>query len=162
MTDDQRWPLARDGLAVVSIGASLFLLVLLALPSEGSLAAPLRAGLWAALGRAALAIPLVLLLLGLVTLTRSVAPGAALPRARLVGLAILAASALPAQDFVESGASGSVGHVLGTGMVGLVGGPGAALLLVLGLIVGTLLTFDVAFIGLLRFNKLREDEGARN
>src|SRR5215207_1581383 len=86
---EQRWPLARDGLAVVAIGLGLFLVVLLVLPAEGLVARRLRDSLWRLFGQAAFVVPMAMLLGGVGVLARTLAPDARLPYSRVVGLATL-------------------------------------------------------------------------
>jgi hypothetical protein len=161
MATEQRWPLARDGLAVISIGLGLFVTALLLLPTDGRLATPVRDGLWQLLGRAALGLPVGMVLVGVLALYRSLVPSAALPTSRLLGLALLVAAVVPAQHFVELGASGVAGQAVGALLLDLLGGVGTALLLGLLLVIGALLTFDVAVVDLVRF-RVREGDVARN
>jgi hypothetical protein len=148
-------PLARDGLAVVSIALALLLGVVIFLPAEGLVAGPLQDGIGLLLGRATFMLPLGLLVTGVVVLARGLRPDSPLPYARLAGVTIIALAALPTQHLVglDPGASqaraaaheggGLVGHALSTALLDALGGPGTAIVLSLMLVLGSLLTFDI-------------------
>jgi hypothetical protein len=140
---EQRWPLARDGLAVIAVGFGLFMLVLLILPAEGRLAALTRDLLVRLFGSSAFVSPVALVLGGAVALARSLAPQATLPYTRLAGLGCLALATLPTQHLIVSESGGLIGSAIGNLLVDLVGGPATVFVLVLTLVIGALLTFDV-------------------
>jgi hypothetical protein len=91
--DDRGGQLVRDGLAVVAVALAAVCAVVLVLPGEGLVAAPLHAALAYLLGDAAFILPLALLLAGVLTLVRSARPETRLPYPRLVGVTLMALAA---------------------------------------------------------------------
>jgi 4TM region of DNA translocase FtsK/SpoIIIE len=140
---EQRWPLARDGVAVVAVGLGLFLMVLLVLPAEGLVARPLRDWLWHLFGQAAFVVPIAMLLGGVVVLARTLAPDARLPYSRMVGLSTLALASLPVQHLIASESAGLAGHGMARLLLDLIGQPATVFVLAVTLLVGVVLTFDV-------------------
>ncbi len=150
-----RWPLVRDGLAVLAIALGIFLGVVVFLPSEGRVAGPLRDALALLLGRGTFLLPIVLVASGAAVLTRSLFPEVPIPFARLTGAALLAAAALPSMQLVglEPGESlaraqardggGLVGHWLATGLLEWLGGPATTALLAGAIAIGLLLASDL-------------------
>jgi hypothetical protein len=143
VASEQRWPLARDGLALVALGLGLFLIVLLIVPAEGRLGVPVREGLSYLLGSSAFLLPLALIVGGIVTLARSLAVDAPLPWTRLLGLGLLAVACLPTQHLLAPGSAGLIGATFGNLLLELVGGPVTIFVMLLMLLIGVLLTFDV-------------------
>jgi hypothetical protein len=141
--DEARWPLVRDGLAVLVLGLAALLAVVLLLPAEGRIARPLHDALGRLLGHSAFLLPLALVVAGSLLLVRSIRPQASLPRWRLIGLGVLAAGVLPAQDLLAPDDAGLVGAGLRATLLDWLGLP-ATLVALLGLLIGgVLLTFAV-------------------
>jgi hypothetical protein len=136
----QRGPLVRDGLAVLALFCATLTAVVLFLPAEGWLATPLHDGLFGVLGRTSFAVPLLLVLTGILILRR----GRRTPTLRLIGLGVLGATALPAEHFLAPQSAGALGEALANALLSAVGGTGAALILVPGLVLGTFLVFKRA------------------
>lgn len=137
-----RWPLARDGLAVLALALAALCGVVLFLPAEGRVARPLHVALGALLGRAAFLLPTGLFVAGTILLVRGVRPAARLPGWRLLGLGLLAMGVIGAEDAIQPGGAGLVGAWLRGVLLDWLGAP--ASLVALGLLVGVggLLTFE--------------------
>jgi hypothetical protein len=124
-----------------------FLAVIVFIPSEGRVAAPLHAGLDALLGRAAFLLPLGLAFVGTLVLVRRLRPTVRMPARRLAGIgatfiAVLAIEHLLPRAANDAG-TGLIGQWLSTLMLDLLGGPGTSLALALLLGLGIALTFDL-------------------
>jgi hypothetical protein len=124
-----------------------FLAVIVFIPSEGRIAAPLHALVHALLGRAAFVLPLGLAFVGTLVLVRRLRPSARMPARRLAGIgaifiAVLAIEHLLPRPADEAG-TGLLGQWLSTLMLDVLGGPGASLALALLLALGVALTFDL-------------------
>jgi 4TM region of DNA translocase FtsK/SpoIIIE len=143
VASQQRWPLARDGLAVVGVGLGLFVTVVLIVPAEGRIGVPMREGLSHLLGSSAFLLPVALILGGVVTLVHSLAPDVQLPFSRLFGLALLAVASLPTRHLLAADSAGVIGATLGSVALDLVGGPATVFVMLLMLLIGALLTFDI-------------------
>ncbi len=153
--DHGRWPLIRDGVALLAVVLGIFLGIVVFLPTEGRVASPAHDFVTLLLGRAVFLLPIGLFAGGVVTLVRSFLPEAPIPYARLVGVALLAFALPPTLHLVgaegqpslqralahEGG--GYVGHWISTGLLDSVGGPATAALLACAFGVGLLLSFDV-------------------
>ncbi|MBV9168851.1 MAG: DNA translocase FtsK 4TM domain-containing protein [Chloroflexi bacterium] len=155
---DERWPLVRDGAAVVALALAALCAVVLMLPSEGRVAAPLHQALVALLGQAAFVLPVALCVGGVLLLVRSVRPTLRLPRGRIVGLCVLAITVVAAEDRFAPNGGGIVGAWLSGQLEDLLGGPAAALVLLGGLLCGTLLTFHVRLRELARLRRRSADQ----
>jgi S-DNA-T family DNA segregation ATPase FtsK/SpoIIIE len=138
----------RDGLGVLAIGVAVLLATVLFIPAEGRIAAPLHAVLEALLGQAAFVLPVGLLIVGSLTLVRSFRPDLALPYSRMAGLVLLALVVVPAQHFVNQ-SSGLAGRWLGGMLLDWLGGPATTVALVVVLLIGVLLAFDLTLAQLL-------------
>ena len=136
--EERRAPLVGDGLAVLAIAAAATLAVLIFLPAEGVLSAPLHQALGTLFGRSAFLLPVVLVLGGVLRLAH-----VPLPRGRLVGLSLLAVAVLAAEHVLIGGDAGVVGRWLAETLLQSVGAIGTAAALVCGVLVGALLTFGV-------------------
>jgi hypothetical protein len=150
----------RDGLAVLALAVAALCAVVLVLPSEGRIAAPLHDALGALLGHAAFALPLGLGLGAVLLLVRSVRPNVALPRRRLIGLGLLALSVLAADDHLAPNGGGLVGAWLTGQLQDWLGAPASAIVLVCGLIAGTLLTFRIGLRDAQRWWRAQRRAGA--
>ena len=135
---DRRLPLVADGVAAVLAGSAAVAGVLLLLPAEGFLSAPLHQGLLALLGQTAYVLPPLLLLGAAIRLLQ-----VPLPTARLVGLALLLLAVPAAEQMLVDGAAGAVGRVLAEVLVSAIGAAGGVAVLIAMLAAGTFLTFGV-------------------
>jgi len=127
-----------DGLAVVALILAALTGVVTFLPAQGYIATPLHDGLHAWLGRLTFALPLVLLVGGVVRLLH-----VAVPVGRLSGLAMLLVAVFVAEHLVSAGDSGLAGQWLATLLQDALGQVPTALVVVASLIVGGILTFGV-------------------
>ena len=135
---ERQAPLVADGLAALAVSAAGVSAVAIFLPAEGFLSAPLHDGLGLLLGRSAFALPLLLVLVGILRLVR-----VPLPVVRLVGLGMLLLAVLAAEHLLVAGDAGAVGRWLADGLLSVLGGVGAAITLVVALGLGAGLTFGV-------------------
>jgi hypothetical protein len=136
--EDRRGPLVADGLAVVAVALAGLSAVVIFLPPQGYLATPLHDGLGVLFGRLTFALPLLLLLGGLVRLTR-----VAVPVGRLVGLAVLLVVVLASQYLLGTGDAGLAARWLATLLLDALGGVATGAVLLTGLVIGVLMTFGV-------------------
>ena len=136
--DERGRQLALDGLAVVAIVLAALTGVVTFLPAQGFIATPLHDALGALLGRLAFALPLVLLVGGVVRLLH-----VPVPVARLSGLALLLLAVLVAEDLLKAGDSGLAGRWLATLVHDAIGDVAMLLLVLATLVLGGLLTFGV-------------------
>jgi hypothetical protein len=130
--------LIGDGLAVLAIAMAGVLTVLIMVPAEGFLSAPLHQALGAVLGRSAFLLPVLLILGGVLRLMH-----VPLPRARMVGLVLLSVTVLASEHLLAWGDAGLVGRILAEAMNGALGSIGSAAALLCGLAAGAILTFGV-------------------
>jgi hypothetical protein len=135
---EERAPLVADGLAVVAVAVAGVLAVVLFLPAEGFVAAPLRRALELVLGRTAFMLPLLLVLVASLRLVP-----VALPTTRLVGLGLLLIAVLAAEHALVPGDAGVVGAWLEHAFVSALGGPAAAVVVIVAIATGAWLTFGV-------------------
>src|SRR5262245_43871021 len=98
-------PLVADGLAALTIGLAGVSAVVIFLPAEGFIAAPLHSAFEALFGRTAFIVPPLLLVAGSVRLVR-----VPLPTARLLGVGMLLVSVLAAEQLLHAGDAGAVGQ----------------------------------------------------
>jgi hypothetical protein len=133
-----RAPLVADGLAVVAVALAALTGVVIFLPAQGFVATPLRDGLGFLLGRVTFALPVLLLLGGVVRLAHG-----PLPRAQLVGLALLLIGVLVGEHQLNAGDAGLAGRWLATLLMDALGGVAPVLLVLADLVVGACLTFGV-------------------
>ncbi|HYY88072.1 MAG TPA: DNA translocase FtsK 4TM domain-containing protein [Chloroflexota bacterium] len=150
-----RWPLIRDGLAVLAVALGCFFGVVVFLPAEGRIAAPLHELLGLLFGRASFVLPIGLVIGGGLALVRSFLPEVPLAESRLAGLVVITLAALPAEHLIGLGPNGSlaraeahegaglVGHWTGSLLLEWLGGPATAVVLIAALLIGTLLAFDL-------------------
>ena len=141
--EGSRWPLVRDGLAVLGLGLAALCGVVLFLPADGRIARPLHDALGVLLGQAAFLLPVGLFVGGALLLVRSVRPDVALPRRRLLGLGLLTAGVLPAEDVLGPDNAGLVGAWLRGVLLDWLGPPLTALALVGLVLAGVVLTFGI-------------------
>jgi type IV secretory pathway VirB2 component (pilin) len=127
-----------DGLAVVVLILAALTGVVVFLPAQGYIATPLHDGLHALLGRLTFALPVVLLVGGVTRLLH-----VAVPVGRLGGLAVLLVAVLVAEHLVSAGDSGLAGQWLATLLQDALGQLATALLVLVALVVGGVLTFGV-------------------
>ncbi len=137
---DRRLPLVADSVAALLAGSAAVSGVLLLLPAEGFLSAPLHQGLLALLGQTAFVLPPLLLLAAALRLLQ-----VPLPTVRLFGLALLVVSVPAAEQLLIDGAAGAVGRALAEALANALGAAGAVAVLLAMLATGTILTFGVRF-----------------
>jgi DNA translocase FtsK/SpoIIIE-like protein len=119
--------------------------VIVFLPPEGRIAAPLHAAVWALLGQASFMLPVGLAFVGLVSIVNTLRPNVPLPRRRLAGMGLIAAGLLPIEHLLSNGGEGTglVGRWLSSTLLELLAGPGTLLVLVAVLGLGIWLAFDL-------------------
>jgi hypothetical protein len=137
---------------MVALLLAAFSSVIIFLPPEGRIAVPLHDALGVLLGRATFMLPLALAFVGLVSIVSALRPNVALPRRRLVGVALIAIAIPPSEHLLGSGGDGTglIGNWLSSSLLDLVGGPLTLLVLVSVLGLGTLLAFDLRLIRVMR------------
>jgi hypothetical protein len=131
--------------AAASLLLAAFLAVIVFLPGEGRIAAPLHDALNVLLGRAAFMLPLALAFLGVLLVVRRFQPRVAFPRRRIGGVALIALTVLPFEHLLggEQSGSGAIGRWLSSTLIELFGEAAALLLLLVLLGFGILLAFNV-------------------
>jgi len=129
----------------VALLLAAFFAVIVFLPPEGRIAAPLHGLLDVLLGRAAFLLPLLLAFVGVVVIVRRLQPTAVLPAPRLVGIACLTLAVVGGEHLLASDPDGTglLGKWLTTWLVDLVGRQLTIVLMVGLLAIGTLLVFDL-------------------
>jgi hypothetical protein len=134
-----------NGVAAASLLLAAFLTVIMCVPGEGRIAAPLHDALNVLLGRATFMLPLALAFVGFLLVVRRFRPGVAFPRRRLGGVALIALTVLSFQHLLggEQAGSGAVGQWLSSMLIELFGQAAALLLLLVLLGFGILLAFNV-------------------
>jgi hypothetical protein len=130
--------LAADGLAVLALVLAALTGVVTFLPAQGYIATPLHDGLGMLLGRLAFALPLLLLVAGVVRLLR-----VEVPVGRVIGLALLGIGVLVAEHLLSAGDSGLAGRWAATALLDALGVLATLVLVLATLAVGGLLTFGV-------------------
>jgi hypothetical protein len=128
--------------AGTSLVAAAVAAVIVFWPPEGRVLAPLPDAFEGLLGQAAFLVPLGLVLPGAFGLVRRARPGLALPRRRLVGLALIALALLPAERLMGD-STGLLGNWLTDVFVDLFGSPLTVVAIVTLVGVGVLLAFDI-------------------
>jgi hypothetical protein len=131
--------------AAASLLLAAFLAVIVFLPGEGRIAAPLHDALNVLLGRAAFMLPLGLAFLGVLLVVRRFRPRVVFPRRRICGVALIALTVLPFEHLLggEQAGSGAIGQWLSSMLIELFGEAAALLLLLVLLGFGILLAFNV-------------------
>src|SRR5215813_13250855 len=118
-------PLLADGLAALTIGLAGFSAVVIFLPAEGFIAAPLHSAFEALLGRTAFIVPPLLLLVGCARLVR-----VPLPIGQLLG------SVLAAEQLLRAGDAGAAGQWAADALTAALGAVGTTVVLVCALGIG--------------------------
>ena len=131
-------PLLADGLAALTIGLAGFSAVVIFLPAEGFIAAPLHSAFEALLGRTAFIVPPLLLLVGCARLVR-----VPLPIGQLLGVSMLLVSVLTAEQLLRAGDAGAAGQWAADALTAALGGVGTTVVLVCALGIGACLTFGI-------------------
>jgi hypothetical protein len=135
----------------VAAGAILLLAafcsVIVFLPAEGRVAAPLHDAVDVLLGRASFMLPLALACVGVVLIVRRLRPAASLPRRRLSGVTLVGVGVLASEHLLANDRAGTglIGTWLTAWLVDLLGTPFTIAALFALLALGTLLAFDVRF-----------------
>jgi hypothetical protein len=134
-----------NGVAAASLLLAAFLTVIMFVPGEGRIAAPLHDALNVLLGRAAFMLPLGLAFLGVLLVVRRFRPRVVFPRRRIGGVALIALTVLPFEHLLggEQAGSGAIGQWLSSMLIELFGEAAALLLLLVLLGFGILLAFNV-------------------
>jgi S-DNA-T family DNA segregation ATPase FtsK/SpoIIIE len=151
------WRLVGGAAALLSLVVGVVAeLAVLAPPPSGALGEPTRRLINQAVGWTAPLLPLWPIVLGLLGLYRSIRPQFAMPVGRLWGAALANLALIGLLHVLPIGAStglaraqegkggGLVGYALGSGLSEALGPAAALALLSVGLILGLLLTFDIA------------------
>lgn len=124
-----------------------FLAIIVFLPPEGRVAAPLHATVDQLLGRAAFVLPLGCALTGAILVARTISPGLTVPIGRVAGVVVLFVAVLVGEQLLagsqpETG-SGVVGAWLSGTLTDLFGTVLTAALVLLALVVGVALVFGL-------------------
>ena len=135
----------RQAPPLIAFALAAFFAVMIFLPPEGRLGAPLHDGLGLLLGRATFMVPLALVVAGVLFVVRALRPATPLPRRRLGGVGLIALAVLPSEHLLANADDGTglIGRWLSSWLLDLLGGPGTLVLLVAVLGLGVLLAFDV-------------------
>jgi hypothetical protein len=135
----------RQAPPLIAFALAAFSAVMIFLPPEGRIGAPLHDGLALLLGRATFMLPLALVVAGVLLVVRELRPSMPLPRRRLAGVGLMALAVLPSEHLLANADDGTglIGKWLSTWLLDLLGGPGTLVLLVAVLGLGALLAFDV-------------------
>jgi hypothetical protein len=133
------------GAAAVCLLLAAFCGVIVFLPPDGRISAPLHDGLDVLLGRASFMLPLALAFVGVVLLVRQLRPAARLPRRRLVGVVLVAVDVVASEHLLANGRDGTglIGQWLTRWLVDLFGPPLTVALLIGVIGVGAALAFNV-------------------
>jgi hypothetical protein len=139
------WPTVRHNLGPACVLLAAFLAVVVFLPPEGRIMAPLHEALLMLFGRATFMVPLGLAFVGGLLLITRVRPDVRVPGRRVAGVGLIAVVARASENLLANGTGGTgrVGEWLSGGLLDLLGGPITIMLLVSLLAAGTLLAFDV-------------------
>jgi hypothetical protein len=138
MAGEVQAPLVGDGLAALAIGLAGVSVVVIFLPAEGFIAAPLHSTFEALLGRTAFIVPAFLLLVGCIRLLR-----VPLPIGQLLGMSMLLVSVLAAEQLLRAGDAGAAGQWAADALTAALGAVGATVVLVCALGIGAWLTFGI-------------------
>ena len=122
-----------------------FFAVIVFLPAEGRIAAPLHGLLAVLLGRAAFLLPVLLAFVGVVLIVRRVRSNAVLPGQRSLGIGLLTLAVVGGEHLLASDPDGTglLGKWLTTWLVDLVGAQLTIVLLVGLVAIGTVLVFNL-------------------
>lgn len=135
----------RLGSALLLLAA--FLAIIVFLPPEGRVAAPLHATVDRLLGRAAFMLPLGCAVTGAILVARSISPGLTLPVRRVAGVVILLVGVLIGEQLLagsqQDAGSGVVGAWLSGTLTDLFGIVLTAALVLVALVLGVALVFGV-------------------
>jgi hypothetical protein len=133
------------GVAAAALLLAAFCGVIVFLPPEGRIAAPLHDGVDVLLGRASFMLPVALAFVGVVLIVRRLRPNAVIPRRRLVGVTLVAITVLASEHLLANDRQGTglIGTWLTAWLVDLLGPPFTTVVLVGLLGLGVLLAFDV-------------------
>src|SRR4051794_19742599 len=101
------WTRVRDTLGPALVLGAAFITIVLVVPAEGRVSAPLHLALVGLLGHAAFMMPLALGLVGLLLVIQRVRPAARLPRGRLLGVGLVAVGVLAAEHLLGADAAGT-------------------------------------------------------
>jgi hypothetical protein len=125
--------------------AAAFLAVIVVLPPEGRIMAPVHNELFVLFGRATFVLPVGLALLGGLLLVLRLRPAVRLPTRRFIGVGLLALVALAGESLLASHGDGTglVGDWLSGMLLDLLGTPITVMVLLVLLAAGTLLAFDL-------------------
>jgi hypothetical protein len=133
------------GVAAAALLLAAFCGVIVFLPPEGRISAPLHDAVDVLLGRASFMLPLALGFVGVMLIVRRLRPTARLPRRRLIGVALVAVGVLASEHLLANDREGTglIGRWLTSWLVDLLGQPLTVVALVALLTLGTLLAFNV-------------------
>jgi hypothetical protein len=139
--EPSRAPLVRDGLSLLTLAMGVIAAVVVFLPAEGRVGAPLHDLFGLLLGRATFMLPLGLLLTGALAVARGWSPDMELPWSRVLGLGTIALATLPVEHLL-GGDGGLIGRALAETLLDWFGRPASAIGLIGSLAVGALLALD--------------------
>jgi hypothetical protein len=133
------------GVSAACLLLAAFCGVIVFLPPEGRISAPLHDAVDILLGRASFMLPLALAFVGVMLIVRQLRPTARLPRRRLIGVGLVAVGVLASEHLLANDREGTglIGKWLTAWLVDLLGQPFTVVVLVALLILGTLLAFNV-------------------
>jgi hypothetical protein len=133
------------GVAAACLLLAAFCSVIVFLPPEGRISAPLHDAIDVLLGRASFMLPLALAFVGVVLIVRQLRPTTRLPRRRLVGIALIAVDVVASEHLLANGRDGTglIGKWLTTWLLDLFGPPLTIALVIAVTGVGALLAFNV-------------------
>jgi len=135
----------RDALGPIVLLLAAFAAVIVFFPPEGRVAGPLHEFLGVLLGRATFMVPVALAVVGVILVLHAWRPDVALPRRRLIGVALIALAVAAAEQLIANGRDGTglIGEWLSASLLDLFGGPLTIVLLVVLLGVGVWLAFNL-------------------
>ncbi len=111
------------------------------LPGEGRIGAPLHEFVTILLGPTAFALPLALGFVGVLMTVQRVRPRASMPRKRLLGVVLVALGVVAAEHLL--GGASLLGKWLTSSVVDAFGAPIMVFLVIAAIVAGTWLAFDV-------------------
>jgi type IV secretory pathway VirB2 component (pilin) len=130
------------GLGGTAALAAAVLVVVVFLPPEGLVLTPIHAVLDGLLGRATFVLPVAFVLLSALAFTRRARPQTPIPRRRLAGLVLITIALIPA-DRLLGQSTGLVGEWFTGFLLDLFGPVVAVVLVIMLVIAGIALTFDL-------------------
>jgi len=133
------------GVAAACLLLAALCAVIVFLPAEGRISAPLHDAIDILLGRASFMLPLALAFVGVVLIVRQLRPTVRLPRRRLIGITLIAVDVVASEHLLAGGRDGTglIGNWLTVWLLDLLGPPLTIALLIAVIGAGGLLAFNV-------------------